>query len=252
MKRVMFSACVPTLSMLLYLAALHTPARAQLWRVTPTIPDAVGDTCAYLDCYAEVANLSPASAALRIQVISSAIPAGWTAAICVFSCYPPDAVDIVETFGPLEDTLVHITWTTSSIPARGSITCRFSDTATGTVIGTFTFTASTLRTSIDEGIVIAPSCRLVGHYPNPYDLADPAAGVAFSYSTTDPGHVTLQIHDLVGRLIATVVDEIRPAGLHRAWWDGRDAWNRPVAPGIYVYRLMAGHSSSARRLLVTR
>jgi flagellar hook assembly protein FlgD len=45
--------------------------------------------------------------------------------------------------------------------------------------------------------------------------------------------------DVSGRRVRILVDELRPAGRHRARWDGRDHDGRPVADGVYFLRLAA-------------
>jgi len=51
------------------------------------------------------------------------------------------------------------------------------------------------------------------------------------------GEVTLSVHDVAGRRMRTLVDGWVAAGAHRWTWDGRDAADRTVPPGLYVIRL---------------
>jgi len=45
--------------------------------------------------------------------------------------------------------------------------------------------------------------------------------------------------DVTGRRVRLLVDERREAGTHRVEWDGRDSFGRPVANGVYFFRLTA-------------
>jgi hypothetical protein len=57
------------------------------------------------------------------------------------------------------------------------------------------------------------------------------------------GHVRLEIFDISGKKVRTLIDHNEPAGRHSRVWDGRDGSGESVAAGIYFYRLsMAGQS----------
>ncbi len=47
-------------------------------------------------------------------------------------------------------------------------------------------------------------------------------------------HVTMRIIDLRGRVVRILSDGWRPAGAHRAFWDGRDDGGRAAASGVYL------------------
>jgi len=66
-------------------------------------------------------------------------------------------------------------------------------------------------------------------FPNP---ANP--GTTISYDLPRGTRVTLRVVDIRGRVVRTLVDGWRPAGSHRAFWDGRDVTGRFVASGHYL------------------
>jgi hypothetical protein len=68
--------------------------------------------------------------------------------------------------------------------------------------------------------------------PNPFR---PSTTIGFGIPAA--GNVRLRIFDTAGRLVRTLVDEHRVAGRWLQAWDGRDATGRPVAAGVYLYRL---------------
>ena len=73
------------------------------------------------------------------------------------------------------------------------------------------------------------------NFPNPFN---PRTTIRFSTSRSGP--VKLQVYDLRGRLVRTLVDESRPSGPYSEVWDGRDSRGAGSAAGIYFYRLEAG------------
>ncbi len=73
---------------------------------------------------------------------------------------------------------------------------------------------------------------LAPNSPNPFN---PRTTIAFSVPTA--GHANLRIVDLRGRLVQTLMDEGVAIGHHARIWDGTDTTGRPVAAGVYLYRL---------------
>ena len=60
----------------------------------------------------------------------------------------------------------------------------------------------------------------------------------------------LEVFSLLGQRVATLVDEEQQARLHTAAWNGTDAAGRPVAAGVYPYRLRGGGTSGTRRMVL--
>lgn len=71
------------------------------------------------------------------------------------------------------------------------------------------------------------------------------------FSLARPGRARVEIFDLRGRRVRTLVDGFRSAGVHRAGWDGRDDDGAGVASGVYLVRLStpgAGNTRAITRL----
>jgi len=87
-------------------------------------------------------------------------------------------------------------------------------------------------------------------YPNPFRAG---TTIEFSIPPSLAGvPVVLSVFDVRGGLVRTLVNGVTGAGTHRIAWDGLDAGNRPVAPGVYYGRLRAGPHRAARALAVIR
>ena len=89
--------------------------------------------------------------------------------------------------------------------------------------------------------------RLGVGYPNPMN---PVARI--DYSVKQEGRVTLRVFDVSGRLVATLVDRLMPAGNHYVVWDGRNAAGKSVASGVYFYQIEAGGFKAAKKLVVLK
>jgi hypothetical protein len=97
----------------------------------------------------------------------------------------------------------------------------------------------------------APQLRLAfdlsQNHPNPFN---PRTTVSFSLDRTGPA--TLNVYDAKGSLVKVLVNENLPAGAHTATWNGDDQTGRPVASGVYFYRLDADGRSLGKRMLLVK
>jgi hypothetical protein len=85
--------------------------------------------------------------------------------------------------------------------------------------------------------------RLLQNHPNPFNKH-----TAISYQLTSPSHATLQIFDIAGRLVATLIDENKEPGNYRVQWDGKDSSGKRTSSGIYFYRLQVGDLKLSKKM----
>jgi hypothetical protein len=88
---------------------------------------------------------------------------------------------------------------------------------------------------------------LLPNVPNPFN---PATSIRFTLEKAV--HVTLSIHDVKGRRVTTLIDELRGAGLHETRWDGTDASGTILSSGVYFSRMRAGNASLSRRMVLLK
>ena len=92
---------------------------------------------------------------------------------------------------------------------------------------------------------LPPGFSLGQNYPNPFN-----PGTVIPYQLARAGYVRLDIFNLLGQRVATLVAGEQAAGSYTARWDGRDGSGRGVAAGVYLYRLLAGGGTTTRRLVL--
>ena len=90
--------------------------------------------------------------------------------------------------------------------------------------------------------------RLMASYPNPLGRGE----AVIKYAIRDPGHTTLEIYNIAGQRVRTLVDGQLQPGYYSAAWDGRSQGGRAVANGVYFYRLTSGVFSDTRKMTVVR
>lgn len=85
------------------------------------------------------------------------------------------------------------------------------------------------------------------NYPNPFNPQ-----TTINYELPSPEKVILEIINVTGNRIRTLVNSPMGTGRHSAVWDGRDESGRPVAAGVYLYTLKTGRCAVAKKLLLIR
>ena len=86
---------------------------------------------------------------------------------------------------------------------------------------------------------------LLQNYPNPFNPS-----TIIPYQLPASTHVRLEVFNVLGQHVATLVDREQPAGRHTATWHGTDAAGRTVAAGLYLYRIRGTGPSETRRMVL--
>ena len=114
--------------------------------------------------------------------------------------------------------------------------------------GEFSEEVSLLVTSIgDAGGQIPTEFALKDNYPNPFN---PETNIV--YDLPSAVDVKLQIFNMRGQLVKTLVDEQQPAGSQTIRWNGRNDFGTKVASGTYVYVLRAGDFAKSKRMTLLK
>jgi hypothetical protein len=71
--------------------------------------------------------------------------------------------------------------------------------------------------------------------PNPFNPE-----TMISYDIPEPGETLLQIYDVRGRLVRTLINAFHQPGFYQTVWDGRNDRGEPVGTGTYVYLIKSG------------
>lgn len=112
--------------------------------------------------------------------------------------------------------------------------------------------ASAPATLVPEGALDVPGGTSVrtglrGVSPGPF-VAGRAGAVTFGIARS--ARARLDLFDVAGRRIATLLDEPRTAGEHRVAWNGRDEAGAPLRGGVYLLRFEADGTLEHRRLVI--
>lgn len=83
--------------------------------------------------------------------------------------------------------------------------------------------------------------------PNPFNPQ-----TTISYSTLDPGIVSLRLYDVTGRCVRTLVERWTASGEHMAAWDGKDDRGQAMASGVYFVRLRSSGRVETQRVVLLK
>ncbi|MCH8288497.1 MAG: T9SS type A sorting domain-containing protein [Candidatus Marinimicrobia bacterium] len=172
---------------------------------------------------------------------------------------PRDAMDqvrlennslVYDVDGDGEDELV-LTYRGGNGMFLSIISLEATDTelAAGNVTMTVEFEELFVFVGVEDGpLAQMPSDYSLGqNYPNPFN---PSTTIA--YDVPAASNVSINIYDMLGRNVITLVNEQKNAGSHTVEWNGKNSSGIQVTSGIYFYRLEAGQSAITKKMLLLR
>ncbi len=102
-------------------------------------------------------------------------------------------------------------------------------------------------TAADDDIALPTAHRLLGPYPNPFN---PRTTVQFELARDT--NVRIDIHDLRGRKVRSLLNEVRSRGANSVVWNGTDDRGESVASGTYHLRLIADGQIQTTKLALLK
>ena len=97
-------------------------------------------------------------------------------------------------------------------------------------------------------VALPDSPQLAQNAPNPFN-----SQTVFAYFLPAPGPAHLEVFTLTGQRVAVLHQGLQQqVGYHRLRWNGHDDAGRPVASGIYLYRLVTTEGVLTRKLILLR
>jgi len=88
---------------------------------------------------------------------------------------------------------------------------------------------------------------LKGNYPNPFNPT-----TTISFALAKDGHVVLDIFNIKGQRVKTLLNEEVSSGLHKIIWNGDDQNGRTVGSGVYFYKMTTNEYDSTRKMLLLK
>jgi hypothetical protein len=95
-----------------------------------------------------------------------------------------------------------------------------------------------------NNISISPSLSI---YPNPFNST-----TIIRYGLPEAGNVKIQVYDVLGRKVTTLINEPQTAGWHQVQWNAKSTHGIDVSSGIYFYRIEVGGYSQTKKMLLLK
>ncbi len=102
-------------------------------------------------------------------------------------------------------------------------------------------------TDNDDTSAPAVTTALGGNYPNPFNPE-----TTIRYSVEKPGKVTLEVYNILGQKVKTLVNDTKDAGSHNVVWNGKDEAGNKVSSGLYFYRMKNGSYSKTNKMILMK
>jgi hypothetical protein len=119
---------------------------------------------------------------------------------------------------------------------------------------TITIRLKRLGTDIEEPGNTPGDFALLPNYPNPFSatLSAPQApaGTQITFYLPQPERTQIEIFNIYGQRVRTLLNAMQEQGQRTIWWNGADDTGRTMAAGVYILRLRAGQFAAARRMVL--
>jgi polyhydroxybutyrate depolymerase len=102
-------------------------------------------------------------------------------------------------------------------------------------------------TGLEADIPVVPADYAISNYPNPFNPT-----TTIRYHLAAPSQVSVTVHDISGRHVATLQQGEGEAGTHAVLWNGTDKSGAPVSTGVYLCTLQAGEHASTIKMVYLR
>ncbi|HBZ01963.1 MAG TPA: hypothetical protein DEO84_11660 [candidate division Zixibacteria bacterium] len=157
-------------------------------------------------------------------------------------------------FAKLNSTpIVGTTYTDSAVPDSSIyfyyVTALYSDSI---------WSGESFPSGVDSGRMLATGIAgeesqlpdaffLSQNYPNPFNPT-----TVISYGLPQDSRVKVEIYNLLGQKIKTLVNGLEKAGYKSLIWDGKDTAGKAVSSGVYFYRIDAGSFQASKKMMMLK
>ncbi len=129
----------------------------------------------------------------------------------------------------------------------GSICAEDISFGIGSLISTHAFGLPKVLADDTAAVASPQTFELAQNYPNPFN---PTTNIGFRVAESE--FISLQIFDISGRLVKTLLNESRDAGEYTVQWDATNSQGQRVGSGIYFYKITAGDFQQVRKMMLIK
>ncbi len=101
------------------------------------------------------------------------------------------------------------------------------------------------NTGINEDSITITN--VLNNYPNPFNPE-----TTISYNVLKSGEVKLDVYNIKGQLVKTLVNSNKKVGIHTVVWNGTDDNSNPVSSGIYFYKMSCDKYNETKKMVLMK
>jgi len=91
------------------------------------------------------------------------------------------------------------------------------------------------------------SYSLEQNYPNPFN---PTTNI--KYTVAKEGNVKIEVYDITGKLVTTLVNQSMSSGTYNVTWNGQNTSGQNVVSGIYLYRIQSNDFVAIKKMILLK
>jgi len=214
----------------------------------------------------EITLVNNSSSEMSVSIIRTMnyLPDNWSSSLCFDLCYPPhlDSISTTATFGsfPLSpgesrESSLHVYPLLNDGTAE--IDLKFVNDSNTSENYNVELVASTIFISVDDND-IPNEYSLLQNYPNPFN---PSTKIKYSISVGDASFasltnnfVELKVYDILGREVATLVNETQRPGMYEVEFNANNlnSGRQGLTSGIYFYELNTNNFHQIKKMILEK
>lgn len=191
---------------------------------------------------AKINNLTNSPLTLRVIKSYANFPQGWEACICdIVVCHPPGVDTAIADYPPglsSVDVMIYV----HSIPGTGYLTVRTEKVSNPNEHINLNFGCSYSPLGIQQISTLVKDFNLEQNYPNPFN---PNTKIYFSIPKS--GQIFLNVYDMLGREVKTLINEKLSAGEYEIDFNGTN-----IPSGVYYYSLKSEDYIKVKKMVLIK
>ena len=173
---------------------------------------------------------------------------GWNSSLCIDStCYSQslDSVAVSIAAGDLT-TLGVLAWTNGV--GNGSIQLKVLDlfNVSNNISVNINFLAQ-YELSIDHENPNQNTIKILSCFPNPFNPF-----ILLEYKIEKRNHVQMDVYNILGENVKSLVEEVQEAGNYHTKWDGNNRFNKPLPSGAYFIKIQSGEYHMIKKITLIK
>ena len=193
-------------------------------------------------------NLSNNEINLEIIRLINFANVDWSSSICIDAiCYNQSIDSIYVSLAASDSTICGVLAWTNGI-GSDSIQLKLveSDNTNNNMLVNINFLAQ-YDLSIDNESFNANTIKILSCYPNPFNPS-----ILLKYKIGKRNHVRLDIYNILGKKVKSLVEEVQEAGNYYTKWDGNNGFNQPLPSGAYFLRMQSGERHMIKKITLIK